>query len=99
MYTYLPLVSNNGWICYHLSIFSLIYFQHVDTCLSTIKVDSSRQLDRVSRLQLYQYRYKDGVMSEKTAADCTRQVGVLAQELRQVIPDAVHETVSVLMYM
>ena len=79
--------------------FSLIYFQHVDTCLSTIKVDSSRQLDRVSRLQLYQYRYKDGVMSEKTAADCTRQVGVLAQELRQVIPDAVHETVSVLMYM
>ena len=58
-------------------------------------MDSGRQLEHVSQLQLYQYRYREGVMAGASSTDEIRQqVGVLAQELRDVLPDAVHETVS-----
>ena len=46
-------------------------------------------------MRLYQYRYKDGVMRGANHSNESRQqVGVLAQELRDILPDAVHETVS-----
>ena len=46
-------------------------------------------------MNLYQYQYKDGVMTGADSHDENRQqVGVMAQELRQILPDAVHETVS-----
>ena len=46
-------------------------------------------------MQLYQYQYREGVMTEATSYEENRQqVGVLAQELRQILPDAVYETVS-----
>ena len=45
-------------------------------------------------MKLYQYRYKDGVMRGAHSSHAHReQVGVLAQELREIIPNAVHETV------
>ena len=50
-------------------------------------------------MRLYQYRYKDGVMRGANPSNENRQqVGVLAQELREILPDAVHETVSLLKY-
>jgi hypothetical protein len=56
-------------------------------------VDSGRQLEHVSQLQLYRYQYREGVMAGASSDDQNRQqVGVLAQELRQILPDAVHET-------
>ncbi|CAI8028292.1 Myelin regulatory factor, partial [Geodia barretti] len=58
-----------------------------------LPVDSSRQLERVCQMRLYQYRYKDGVMRGANPSNESRhQVGVLAQELRDILPDAVHET-------
>ena len=48
-------------------------------------------------MRLYQYRYKNGVMKGATPSNENRQqVGVLAQELRDIVPDAVHQTVSIL---
>ena len=58
-------------------------------------MDSGRQLEHVSQIQLYQYQYREGVMTGTNPSEKNRQqVGVLAQELKQIIPDAVHETVS-----
>lgn len=60
------------------------------------KVDSGKQLERVSQLKLYRYQYRDGVMTGAVPSNEEKrlQVGVLAQELRQILPEAVHETVS-----
>ena len=62
------------------------------------QVNSTKQLETLSRLQLYEYEYREGVLGEMRGRDGhesdMRRVGVLAQELRQVLPDAVHETVS-----
>ena len=62
--------------------------------ITSHQVDNGRQLQNVSQLKLYQYQYRDGVMTGAASSEKSRQqVGVLAQELRQIIPDAVHETV------
>lgn len=59
-------------------------------------MDSGKQLERLSQLRLYKYQYKEGVMTGAVPSNEENrlQVGVLAQELRQILPDAVHETVS-----
>ena len=66
-------------------------------------MDSANQLEKVSRLQLYQYQFRDrATATENNAGNedlgdgskSVTQVGLLAQELREVLPDAVHESVS-----
>lgn len=58
------------------------------------KIDTSQNLENISRLKLYSYNYKpefgqlNGVQSD---------VGVLAQELKEVIPEAVIETGDVVL--
>lgn len=58
------------------------------------KIDTSQNLENISRLKLYSYNYKpdfaqlSGVQSD---------VGVLAQELKEIIPEAVIETGDVVL--
>eukprot|EP00118_Oscarella_pearsei_P005020 m.22345 g.22345 ORF g.22345 m.22345 type:complete len:1044 (+) comp28334_c0_seq1:2066-5197(+) len=56
-------------------------------------VDTKQQLKNVAHLPIYQYRFKDEVAEYLGLPESERdQVGVLAQELRGVLPDAVKET-------
>ena len=54
-------------------------------------------LDNVSKLNLYQYRFRNegehGMGLRMDKADRRREVGLLAQEVETVIPEAVHHTV------
>lgn len=79
-----------------VSLLSLCFCSSVILILHPKKVDSGKQLESVSRLKLYRYQYRDGVMTGAVPSNEEKrvQVGVLAQELRQILPDAVHETVS-----
>lgn len=76
--------------------FSLCFRSSEILFLHPTKVESGKQLESVSRLKLYRYQYRDGVMTGAVPSDEEKrlQVGVLAQELRQILPEAVHETVS-----
>ena len=61
------------------------------------QVDSSEQLRNVARMKLYKYRFSReflehaGLSGEEEDPSDT---GVLAQDLKEVLPDAVREAVS-----
>ncbi len=65
-----------------------------------LKVVSRHHLDNISRLKLYSYQLATAGGSGETSPSPEKgmshrtQVGLLAQEVQQVIPDAVIETVS-----
>jgi hypothetical protein len=60
------------------------------------KVDTKKQLKNVSDLPLYSYKYRDKVAEYLGLPESDRhQVGVMAQELRGILPDAVRETEDV----
>ena len=54
-------------------------------------------LDNVSKLNLYQYRFRNegehGMGLRMGKVERRREVGLLAQEVETVIPEAVHHTV------
>lgn len=54
------------------------------------QIPSSHQLQRLSQLELYEYRFAEG---SGLAADSDKHVGLLAQQVRDVLPHAVRETV------
>lgn len=61
-----------------------------------IQVDSKQQLENVSRLKIYEYQFEEGVNGDLLEGQAgERRVGVLAQEVREIIPGATKETVSI----
>ena len=62
------------------------------------QVDHSDHLHHISQLQLYEYQLDNGVLGwgGGTVAQqpLRRQMGLLAQEVKEVIPDAVKGSVS-----
>ena len=62
------------------------------------QVDHSDHLHHISQLQLYEYQLDEGVLGggggTATQQPLRRQVGLLAQEVKGVIPDAVKQSVS-----
>lgn len=46
-------------------------------------------LTNVERLTLYSYVFKYGAFGEEKEKEVTKEVGLLAQEVKKVIPDAV----------
>lgn len=66
-----------------------------------LQVDSGQHLANISRLRLREYQYADAAVYRGTAAatvsvgggSTSKHLGVLAQEIQEVIPDAVKETV------
>ena len=65
--------------------------------LGVIQVDTREQLRNVSKMKLYRYRYSReylehaGLTTEEFELEDT---GVLAQEMKEVLPEAVSESVS-----
>ena len=46
-------------------------------------------LTNIERLTLYSYVFKYGAFGEEKEKEVTKEVGLLAQEVKKVIPDAV----------
>jgi len=66
-------------------------------CLLFMQVDTSEQLRNVSKMKLYRYRYSREYLEHAGLAteDCEGEdTGVLAQEVKEVLPEAVKESVS-----
>ncbi|XP_060065068.1 myelin regulatory factor-like protein isoform X2 [Ylistrum balloti] len=62
------------------------------------EVDSKDQLKKVSQMKIYQYKYStDFAESAGLPEDKRGDTGVIAQEVREVLPDAVMETGDVLL--
>lgn len=60
-------------------------------------MDTSEQLRNVSKMKLYKYRYSREYMEHVglDTSDCEGEdTGVLAQEVKEVLPEAVKESVS-----
>ena len=60
-------------------------------------MDTSEQLRNVSKMKLYKYRYSREYMEHAglDTSDCEGEdTGVLAQEVKEVLPEAVKESVS-----
>ena len=60
-------------------------------------MDSREQLRNVSKMKLYRYRYSREYLEHAglTTDDCVEEdTGVLAQEVKEVLPEAVKESVS-----
>lgn len=61
-----------------------------------MQADPKQQLETVSRFQLYEYQFADGTAWDPTGeGPGKRRVGLLAQEVKNLIPEAVKETVRI----
>lgn len=66
------------------------------------QVDTSEQLRNVSKMKLYKYRYSREYMEHAglDTSECEGEdTGVLAQEVKEVLPEAVKESVSELIWL
>jgi len=61
------------------------------------QIDPAHQLDNISQLRVCQFSYTPEYTALTGSHDHVSDVGVVAQELQQVIPDAVECNVSHLM--
>ncbi|KAH9499981.1 hypothetical protein Btru_076097, partial [Bulinus truncatus] len=62
------------------------------------EVNSKNQLENVSKLRIYKYSYKEEYAAQAgIPPDCLEDTGVIAQEIKEVIPDAVLETGDVVL--
>ncbi|KAG9475693.1 hypothetical protein GDO78_003871, partial [Eleutherodactylus coqui] len=59
------------------------------------EVDTTEQLKRISQMRLVQYHYKPEFAST-VGLDDTAETGVIAQEVQEILPEAVKETGDVL---
>ena len=63
-----------------------------------MQVDCADHLDHIEKLQLYEYQFDKGLSASSSGMvaqhPVRRHIGLLAQEVKEVIPDAVTETVS-----
>lgn len=55
----------------------------------SLQIDTSQTLENIERLRLYSYVFKYGAFGEENEKEVTKEVGLLAQEVKTVIPDAV----------
>lgn len=65
-------------------------------------MDTSEQLRNVSKMKLYKYRYSREYMEHAglDTSECEGEdTGVLAQEVKEVLPEAVKESVSELIWL
>lgn len=63
-----------------------------------LKIDTREQLKNIAQLKVYKYTFKDDFAEFAGLSDDDRlDTGVLAQEVSQVLPDAVRETGDVLL--
>ena len=63
------------------------------------KVDSREQLRNVTRMKLYKYRFSREFLEHAGLSgddEDPTDTGVLAQDLKEVLPDAVREAVSMI---
>ena len=61
-----------------------------------MQADSKQQLETVSKFQLYEYQFAEGTSRDPTGEESgKRRVGLLAQEVKTLIPEAVKETVRI----
>ena len=76
--------SNSYYHCY-------LYYHYL------FQLNTAQMLDNVSKLNLYQYRFRNegehGMGLRMGKVERRREVGLLAQEVETVIPEAVHHTV------
>ena len=57
------------------------------------ELDPRKQLENISKLKVYQYSYDNEYAEKEGKTEVERNdTGVIAQELKEVIPDAVKET-------
>ena len=60
---------------------------------SLFQVDSKEQLKKVSEMKIYNYKFSDDYADHVGMPESHRKdTGVIAQEIREVLPDAVRET-------
>ena len=63
-----------------------------------MQVDCADHLDHIEKLQLYEYQFDKGLLASSSGMvaqhPVRRHIGLLAQEVKEIIPDAVTETVS-----
>ena len=67
-------------------------------CTFWLQVDSSKQLDNVTKLRMCHFSYTPEyaeTVGMATPYDHYRDVGLIAQELQQVMPDAVECNVCI----
>ena len=70
----------------------------MNNVMCCLKVDSKQQLRNVVKMKLYKYRYSREFMEHAGLGtdDCEGEdTGVLAQEVKEVLPEAVKESVGV----
>lgn len=63
----------------------------------SFQVDTSEQLRTISRMKLYKYRFSREYLEHaglKASDSEGEDTGVLAQEVKEVLPEAVKESVS-----
>ena len=61
-----------------------------------MQTDSKQQLETVSKFQLYEYQFAEGTSRDPTGEESgKRRMGLLAQEVKSLIPEAVKETVRI----
>ena len=58
-------------------------------------MDPSAQLHSIRNLQLYNYQYQHSAAKRMCCDPVERHIGFIAQQVREVLPDAVKEVVSV----
>lgn len=68
------------------------------TCRAPFQLDSREQLKNIAAIKVYNYKYKDDFAEYAGLSDeDTKDTGVLAQEVSQVLPDAVKDTGSIVL--
>ena len=67
----------------------------VHRLLPSHQVDPSAQLHKICNLQLYSYQYQHSAAKQMCCEPVKRHVGFIAQQVREVLPEAVKEVVSV----
>ena len=60
---------------------------------TNLQVDSREQLRNVSKMKLYRYSYSQEYL-DIAGVNIDPDTGVIAQEVQEVLPDAVKESVS-----
>ena len=64
----------------------------------SLQRDTREQLNNISKLKVYQYNYEDSFAEYAgLSEDELNDTGVIAQEVSQVLPDAVRETGDIIL--
>lgn len=72
------------------------HFQYNSHCVTqfhfSLQLDSKEQLKKVAQMKLYNYKFSDDFANAMGIPEDSREdTGVIAQEIREVLPEAVKE--------